>query len=69
MTFEGKTYPSIRYEAFVFDNVLYKRKGRLLIWITDDSARLPVALRMQMAFPIGAVNVELQKTGQSVATK
>lgn len=61
MTYEGKTYPTIRYEAFVFDNVLYKRKGRLLMWITDDSARLPVALRMQMGFPIGAVNVELQK--------
>lgn len=61
MQFEGKTYPTIRYEAFVFDNVLYKRKGRLQIWITDDSARLPLALRMQMSFPVGSINVELQK--------
>lgn len=57
----GKTYPTIRYEAFVFDNVLYKRKGRLEIWITDDAERLPVQLRMQMGFPVGTVNVELEK--------
>lgn len=58
---DGKNYPTIRYEAFVFDNVLYKRKGRLEIWITDDAERLPVQLRMQMGFPVGTVNVELEK--------
>ncbi len=41
----GKTYPAIRYEAFVFDDVLYKRKGRLQVWITDDADRLPVMFR------------------------
>jgi hypothetical protein len=61
VTVDGKSYPTIRYEAFVFDNVLYKRKGRLQVWITDDAERLPVQFRMQMGFPIGTVNVELQK--------
>ena len=55
-----KTYQTIRYEAFLFDNVLYRRKGRLLIWLTDDAERLPVQFRMQMGFPIGNVTVELQ---------
>lgn len=57
----GKTYQTIRYEAFVFDNVLYRRKGRLLIWISDDPDRLPVQLRLEMAFPIGTVTVQLDR--------
>ena len=65
ISYQGKNMPSIRYEAFVFDNILYKRKGRLLIWITDDAARLPVQMRMQMGFPIGTVNVLLQKQERS----
>jgi len=61
LTIDAKTYQTIRYEAFVFDNVLYKRKGRLLIWITDDSERLPVQIRLQVGFPIGNVTVQLEK--------
>lgn len=61
VTVAGKTYQAIRYEAFLFDNVLYKRKGRMLIWITDDPDRIPVQLRLEMGFPIGSVTVELEK--------
>jgi hypothetical protein len=61
ITVEGKNYATIRYEAFIFNNVVYKRKGRLQVWITDDAERLPVLLRMQMGFPIGMVNIQLQK--------
>ncbi|HMF77808.1 MAG TPA: DUF3108 domain-containing protein [Bryobacteraceae bacterium] len=61
ITLNGKNYPTIRYEAFVFDNVLYRRKGRLFVWITDDSEHLPVQLQFQMGFPIGNVTVSLEK--------
>ena len=61
---EGKSYQTIRYEAFLFDNVLYRRKGRLFIWLTDDEARVPVQLRFQLGFPIGTVIVELEKQKQ-----
>ena len=57
----GKNLDTVRYEAFVFDNALYRRKGRLLIWMTDDPERLPVELRFQMGFPIGNITLELQK--------
>ncbi|MBV8071268.1 MAG: DUF3108 domain-containing protein [Acidobacteriaceae bacterium] len=57
----GKAYSTIRYEAFVFDNVLYKRKGRLFLWMTDDAERIPVQFRLQMGFPIGNIYVELGK--------
>jgi hypothetical protein len=61
VTVGGKTYSAIRYEAFLFDNVLYKRKGRLFIWTTDDADRLPVQMRVQLGFPIGTVTLELDK--------
>lgn len=58
---EGKTYQTIRYEAYLFNNALYKRKGRLLMWLTDDGDRIPVQFRFQLGFPIGTVSVELEK--------
>ncbi len=61
LNLDGRAYQTIRYEAFVFDNVLYKRKGRLLIWMTDDADRLPVQLRLQLGFPVGNVTVLLEK--------
>lgn len=57
----GKDYSTVRYEAFLFNNVLYKRKGRLLIWMTNDSDRLPVQFRLILGFPVGTVTVELDK--------
>lgn len=57
----GRAYQTVRYEVFLFDDVLYKRKGRLLIWISDDGDRVPIQLRLQMGFPIGSVTVQLEK--------
>jgi hypothetical protein len=45
----------------VFNNVLYRRKGRLLIWVTDDAQRLPVQLRFMFSFPLGDITLELEK--------
>lgn len=61
ITVNGKAYNTIRYETFVFDNVLYRRKGRLLIWITDDQQRLPVQMRFLFGFPLGDVTLDLDK--------
>jgi hypothetical protein len=57
----GKTYSTVRYEAYLFDNVLYKRKGRLLFWLTDDAEHVPVQFRLILGFPIGSVTVQLDK--------
>ncbi len=61
VTAAGRSYEATRYEAFLFDNVLYKRRGRLLIWISNDGDHLPVQFRLLMGFPIGTVTVWLQK--------
>ena len=61
LSLEGKKYQTIRYEAFLFDNVLYRRKGRLFIWISEDQERIPVQIRLQLGFPIGNITVQLDK--------
>jgi Protein of unknown function (DUF3108) len=56
---------AIRYEVFLFDNVLYKRPGHLHIWITDDSQRLPVQLQVRLQFTIGTITLKLEKEERS----
>lgn len=60
----GQNYSTVRYEAFLFDNVLYRRKGRLFIWLTDDPAHLPVQLQLHLGFPIGNITLQLDKHEQ-----
>jgi hypothetical protein len=58
---DGKSYPTIRYEAYVFDNVIYSRKGRLNIWLSDDADRVPVQMRIRLGFPIYNITLTLEK--------
>jgi len=55
------TFNTIRYEAFVFNGVLYARKAQLQVWLTDDARKLPVQIRARMNFPIGSITLELDK--------
>lgn len=61
ITIDEHTYHTIRYEAFLFDNVLYRRKGQLWVWITDDASRVPVQIRIRLGFPIGNILLSLVK--------
>lgn len=54
-------FSAIRYEAFLMSGVLYRRKGRLFVWISDDERRLPVQIRVQLPFYIGTVTLRLEK--------
>ncbi len=56
---------TIRYEVFLFDNVLYKRSGHLHIWLTDDNLHLPVQLQVRLQFAIGTITLKLQKEEKS----
>jgi hypothetical protein len=55
------TFSTIRYEAHIFNGVLYTRKARFQIWMSDDARRLPVQLRARMSFPIGSITLQLDK--------
>lgn len=48
--------PAIRVEPKVFGE-LYKRKGRMLIWFSDDQQHLP--LRIKMALSVGSITATL----------
>ncbi len=58
-------FKTIRYEAYIFNGVIYAKKARLLIWLTDDAQRLPVQIRARMPFPIGSITLELEKEEHS----
>ena len=55
------TFKTIRYEAFLFDDVLYRRPGHLYVWLTDDAARLPVRIQVRLRFAIGTITIQLEK--------
>ncbi|MFN3325178.1 MAG: DUF3108 domain-containing protein [Bryobacteraceae bacterium] len=54
-------YKTIRYEAHLFNDVLYRRKGRLFVWVTDDERRLPVQIRVRLQFHVGTITLQLEK--------
>ena len=56
---------TIRYEVFLFDNVLYKRSGHMHVWLTDDNRRLPVQLQVRLQFTIGTITFKLEKEEKS----
>jgi len=61
------TFKTLRYEAFIFNNVLYARNARLTLWVTDDARRLPVQVRVKMQFTVGTVTLSLDKIDPSNA--
>ncbi len=54
-------YKTVRYEAFIFNKVLYSRSGRLLVWLTEDGRHVPVQIQIRTGFPIGTVTLQLDK--------
>jgi hypothetical protein len=58
----GGPYKTIRYEIYLFDNVLYRRSAHLYVWLTDDRRRLPVQIRVRMQFTIGTITLQLINT-------
>jgi hypothetical protein len=59
-------FDAIKYEAFLFNGQLYRRKGRLFVWLTDDDRRLPVQVRIQLPFYIGTVTLQLEKFQEAI---
>jgi hypothetical protein len=50
-----------RYEVFLMNDVIYRRKARLFVWLTDDDRRLPVQVRLQMPVWLGTVTIQLTR--------
>ena len=54
-------YTAVRYEAFLYRDVIYRRKARLFFWLSDDERRLPVQIRVDLGFLLGTVTLKLEK--------
>lgn len=54
-------FKTIRFEANMMNGVIYTRKGRAFVWLTDDARRMPVQIRLRLQFPIGTVTLQLVK--------
>ena len=63
ITTPAGTFKTIRYEADIFNGVIYMRKGRAFVWTTDDADRMPVTIKLRIAFPIGTVTLNLERPG------
>src|ERR1019366_6846677 len=61
VTTPAGTFKTIRYEANLMNGVVYPRKGRAFVWVSDDARRVPVQIRLRLAFPIGTVTLQLDK--------
>lgn len=59
-------FQAIRYEAFLFNDVLFKRNARLFVWISDDARRLPLQIQVKMRIHIGTVTFKLDKVDPPV---
>jgi hypothetical protein len=55
------SFKTIRYEAYLFNDVLYRRYGHLYVWLTDDARKLPVQIRVRLQFAIGTITLQLEK--------
>src|SRR5580700_8341132 len=54
-------FKTIRYEAFLFNDVLYRRYGHLHFWLSDDARKLPVQIRVRLQLTIGTITLQLEK--------
>lgn len=55
------TFKTVRYEAMLFNGLLYRRPGHLYVWLSDDSRRLPVRIQVRLQFSIGTITFQLEK--------
>lgn len=59
VTVPAGTFQTLVVEPILKGDGIFKAKGTLLIWMTDDERHLPV--RMQSKIPMGSIKVELVK--------
>lgn len=58
-------FACIKVEPVLGDDGAFKASGRLFIWLSDDSRRLPVLMRVKI--PIGSIKGELVKFEQGLS--
>ncbi len=52
-------FSTVRYQIFLMNDVIYRRKASLYVWLSADERRVPVQIRLQMPFWLGTVTIQL----------
>ena len=55
------SFKTMRYEIFLFNDVIISRKARMFLWIAEDARRLPVQMRVRLPLLIGNITLQLEK--------
>jgi hypothetical protein len=55
------SFKTVRYEANLMNGVVYTRKGRVFVWVSDNEDRRVVQVQVRMNFPVGTVTLQLIK--------
>ena len=58
---DAGTFNTIRYQAYLFNDVLFRRNAHLYIWLTDDARKVPVQIQIRMQIAIGTITFKLTK--------
>lgn len=58
---EAGPFKAIRYQAYLFNDVLYKRNAHLYVWLSDDEKKIPVQVQIRMQITIGTITFKLVK--------
>jgi len=53
------TFKCLRMEPLLKGEGIFKQKGRLLVWLTDDQYKIPVQMTSEVA--VGHITTELEK--------
>ena len=53
------TFRCLRIEPLLKGEGIFKQKGRLLVWVTDDEYKIPVQMTSEVA--VGHITTELEK--------
>jgi len=59
VTVEAGTFDCIMIEPLVVEGGLFKSEGSIIIWLTDDEAKIPIKVKSKVI--IGSIDAELTK--------
>jgi hypothetical protein len=58
---DAGTFKTVRYQAYLFNDVLFRRSAHLYIWLSDDARRIPVQIQIRLQIAIGTITFKLAK--------